>query len=101
MNGNSNSNFNLGYKINETELKLKLKYLHSDKHKFDYGISSKLYVVNPGSIKPNGSESIIEIVKIPKERALESAIFISDNFKVNKKLLINLGITLFLLCFTW
>jgi non-canonical (house-cleaning) NTP pyrophosphatase len=90
--GNSNNNFNLNYKINETQLKLKLKYLHSDRHKFDYGISSKLYVVNPGSIKPNGSESIVEIVKIPKERALESAVFISDNFEVNKKLLINLGI---------
>ncbi len=89
--GDLDRNFDLGYKVNETELKLKMKYLHSDKHKFDYGLSSKLYNVDPGSIEPLDSESIIESLIIPKERALESAIFISDEFEVNKKLLLSLG----------
>lgn len=89
--GNSDTNFGLRFKINETQLKLKMKYLYNNNHKFEYGISSKLYVVNPGSIDPKGSESIVETLKIPKERALESAIFISDNFKINEKLLLNAG----------
>ncbi len=89
--GDSDTNFGLGFKINETQLKLKMKYSYSNNHKFEYGISSKLYDVNPGSIGPKGSESIIEILKIPKERALESALFISANFKVNEKLLLNAG----------
>ena len=91
-NGNSDGNFNLGYKVNETELKLKLKYLYSDKHTFNYGISSKLYAVNPGYKEPKGAESNIENINIPKEQALESAVFISDDFNINKKLLINLGL---------
>lgn len=90
--GAIDTGFKLGYKINETELKLKMKYLYSDTHKFDYGISSKLYIVNPGTIKPIGNESIIEASNIAKESALESAIFIADTYKVDKKLLVNLGL---------
>lgn len=89
---NFDKNFKLGYRINETELKLKLKYLHSDQHKFDYGISTKLYNVNPGKIAPKGSASIVLAQEIPKEKAFESAVFISDNFEINKKLLLNLGL---------
>ena len=90
--GNSNKNFDLGYKVNETQLKLKMKYLFSDKHKFDYGLSSKLYVIHPGNIEPKGSESIVTSLNIPKEKALESALFVTDNIKINKKLLLNLGL---------
>lgn len=89
--GQSDRNFDLGYKINETEFKLKMKYLMSKKHKFDYGISSKLYTVNPGSIMPMGSESVVQETRIPKEKALESAIFLSDNLEINKKLSLSLG----------
>ena len=89
--GNADGDFNLGYKVNETELKLRMKYLMNKKHKFDYGFSSKLYVVNPGSINAIGSQSIINDLIIPKERALESAIFISDNIEVNNKLQLSLG----------
>jgi hypothetical protein len=90
--GNSNNDFNLGYNVNETELKLKMKYLLNEKHKIDYGISSKLYTVYPGSKDPLGMESIIEQTKLPKEKALESAIFISNSFELNSKLRLNLGL---------
>ena len=90
--GNTDNDFDLGYKVNETHLKLKMKYLLNDKHKFDYGVSSKLYIVDPGNIDPKGSNSIVEPLSIPRERGLESAIFIADNFTVNKKLLINAGL---------
>ncbi|WP_298262625.1 carboxypeptidase-like regulatory domain-containing protein [uncultured Lutibacter sp.] len=90
--GDVDTDFDLDYKINETELKLKMKYLHSESHKFDYGISSKFYKVNPGNIKPMGNESIIQAKEIPEEKALESAIFIADNYKINKKLLLNIGL---------
>ena len=90
--GSSDLDFNLGYKINETEFKINMKYLHSKAHRFNYGISSKLYEVDPGNKEPLNSESIITTVSIPKERALESAVYLSDNFTINDKLLINAGI---------
>ena len=90
--GASNGDFDLKYRVNETELKLKMKYLQSDAHKFDYGVSGKLYQVNPGSIFPLGSASIIESLEVPRERAVEAAVFLSDNFNVSDKLLLNLGL---------
>ena len=89
---NSQNDFDLGYKIDETEVKLKLKYLYRKAHVFDYGFSTKLYSVNPGNIKPIGSESIVGAIDIPQERGLESAVFISDNFKVSEKLVLNFGL---------
>jgi len=87
-----NTGFDLGYKIDETELKLKMKYLHSNAHKFTYGLSSKLYVVNPGNRALIGLDSKFASVNIPKERGLESAVFLSDAFNVNEKLLIDIGL---------
>ncbi|MBU3009975.1 TonB-dependent receptor [Polaribacter vadi] len=91
---NSINDFELDYRITETELKLKMKYLANEKHKFEYGVSNKLFNVSPGNIKPKGTQSIVSVFDTPKERGLESALFFSDNFKVNKKLLLNLGFRL-------
>lgn len=87
----TNRDFVLKYKINEYYLKLSLKYLHSKKHQFSYGLASKLYKVNPGSIAPKGSESIITPFSVQQEKALESSLFISDDITLNKKLSFNLG----------
>ncbi|PKD17135.1 TonB-dependent receptor [Salegentibacter salinarum] len=101
---NSNYDFNLdfesdfgndfesGYTINESEVKLKMKYFHSNAHTFNYGISGKYYNVSPGEINPGSAESLIEELSIPKERAIETAIFIEDSFEVTERLLISGGL---------
>jgi len=89
--GQSNNNFDLNFNINETQLKYKFKQILSKQHILDYGLSSKLYSLKPGEIIPLDNESLIERNFIDEERALESGIFISDLFKVNEKLLFNLG----------
>ncbi len=86
------NNFTSEYDLNETELKLNMEYLYSPKHQFSYGIASKLYVINPGEIEPLGESSLVEPFSIPQEKGLESAIYFSDDFKVNDKVLINAGI---------
>jgi len=90
--GNSNNNFDLGFVVDETEAKFKFTYLYSKAHKFDYGLSAKLYNVQPGNFEPKGSNSIVTPVNIAKEKALEGAVYLSDNFTVNDKLLIDAGI---------
>lgn len=90
--GNSDKNFDLGYKINETEFKLKLLKLYNDTHKISYGLSSKLYVVDPGDVDPVGPSSIVEPLSIQREKGWESALFISDNITLNKKLSVDLGL---------
>ncbi|WP_420601774.1 TonB-dependent receptor [Flagellimonas sp.] len=88
----SNGNFDFDYKINESQVKLNMKYLHSKKHTFDYGVSSKLYQIEPGNIQPLGSESIVTPRQLEKEKGLESAVYFSDLFEVNDRLLLNLGL---------
>ncbi len=90
--GESNDDFDLGYRINETELKLKMKYLHSEAHTFDYGISGKYYSVDPGTLDPLNSQSIVTPLEIPQEQGFEGGVFISDSFKVSEKFLVDAGI---------
>ena len=81
----------MGYVINESELKLNLKHFR-DAHSIDYGLSSKIYNVAPGFIDPKNSESIVESLTIPDERALESALYISDIYKVSDEFTVNAGV---------
>jgi hypothetical protein len=69
-----------------------MDYSFNDIHNITYGTSAKLYSVFPGEIKPKGQNSLITPNKIPKEKGLESGIFIADKFKVNDKLRLDLGL---------
>ncbi|MFP2996184.1 TonB-dependent receptor [Spongiivirga sp. MCCC 1A20706] len=82
----SNTDFILDYNVNETELKYHINHIISPKHKLQYGLSTKLYQVKPGTIAPQGSESQVETRAIPKEQGLESALYIGDLYKLNDKL---------------
>lgn len=84
--------FDFGYKINESQAILKLSHTYNEKHKFNYGLSSKLYGINPGYLNPKNPASTILPVSIEKERGIESAAYFSDTFKVNSKLLLDLGL---------
>jgi len=85
------NNYNIYFGIAENEFKLKLSKILNKKHTFTYGVNSKLYRINPGEIKPLGTESTILSRKIANEKGLESGVFISDKYDVSKKLSIDLG----------
>lgn len=84
--------FDFGYKIDETQAVLKFNYQYNEKHKFTYGIMSKLYGVNPGSLDPKKDDSLLVPINIEKERGIESAVFLSDNYKFSPKLLFDFGL---------
>ncbi|OMQ08400.1 carboxypeptidase-like regulatory domain-containing protein [[Flexibacter] sp. ATCC 35103] len=83
--------FTFKYKIDETQASLKFNSELNSKHKFTYGISSKLYKVNPGELDPKGESSLVNPIKIDDEKGLESALFFSDKFKITDKLLLDIG----------
>lgn len=90
--GNNSNSFDFGYTINETQLLLKMNSQWKVKHKLNYGFASKLYNINPGTLSPTDPNSQLEPITIEKERGLESAVYISDNYTINKKLLIDVGL---------
>lgn len=84
--------FDFGYKINESQLQLKFNYLLTPKHTLSYGIASKLYNISPGYQHPKNPDATLISRDIEKERALESAVYLTDSFKFSDKLLIDLGL---------
>ncbi|MBS7252897.1 TonB-dependent receptor [Flavobacterium branchiicola] len=84
--------FDYGYKINETQFVFKMRYNLNEKHSFNYGISSKIYNIKPGFLKSTSDNSLIKDITLEKEKALESALFFTENYKVNDQLLIDLGL---------
>lgn len=86
------NSFDFGYKINESQLQLKFNYGLNEKHNLSYGVSSKLYNISPGYQHPTNPEATLIATDIAKEKALESGVYVSDNFKFSDKLLIDLGL---------
>ncbi len=89
---NKLNSFDFGYKIKETQFMLKMNYLRNEKYKFIYGFSSKLYNINPGDFAAKNNLSLIKPITIQSEKGLESALFVTDSYKINDKLLIDFGL---------
>lgn len=90
--GDFTNDFDLNYKNTETELKFKFNYLHDDEKTFNYGLSAKLYGIEPGQVSPLGPESVIVAKKVEKERGLETALFVSSNIELSDKFAIDAGL---------
>lgn len=91
--GPSNTDFRLGSNISETQFKTKGESKLNEQHRLAYGLAFKLYSVLPGEIEPiNGSST--NLLEIPKEQGLESALFITDDFLITEKLLLSAGFRL-------
>ena len=86
------NSFDYGFKINDTQFMLKFNYLLNNKHKFNYGVSSKLYQINPGFLHPKNTNSTLIPRSLENEKAIESAVYFSDNYKLSDKLLIDFGL---------
>lgn len=88
----ANDDFNLGYRIDETNAKLNFSYLKNSRFKVNYGLESKLYAVDPGTIEPLNDNSSVQARSVEQERAQESALFASTNLEVSSKFAVDLGI---------
>lgn len=91
-NSENTQSFDFGFKVNDTKLIVLGSYKLNETHNFTYGVNSNLYNINPGELIAKGENSQIQNKKTPKEKGLENAIFISDNFKFNDKLSFSLGL---------
>lgn len=88
----ANEDFDFGYQLNEYQAKLNFNYKLNEKHRLSYGLSSKLYSIDPGEIAPIGENSDVDAKTIDREKGLESAIYLADLFEVSDKLLLDVGL---------
>lgn len=88
---NNNKSFNSGFNINETNAQLKFENKLNAKFTVNYGLTSKLYKINPGFLNPKEKTSLIVPIDLANEKALESSVFLKTEAKLTEKLLINIG----------
>ncbi|MDB5235609.1 MAG: hypothetical protein JWR44_2602, partial [Hymenobacter sp.] len=82
----------LKYAINQTGLKADFSYFPNSRHTVDFGASSQLYNISPGSFLPQGDASLVKPNVLDPERALESALYLSDRFDVTPRFSISAGL---------
>ncbi|WP_303309439.1 TonB-dependent receptor [Hymenobacter sp. BT730] len=82
----------LTYDIGQYNVLADFSYFPNAQHTVDFGISSLLYNIAPGSLKPFGAESLVKPNVLPQEQALESAIYASDRFDITPRLSVSMGL---------
>lgn len=85
--------FQMQYQIEQYKADLDFSYFLSNKHSLSFGAGSKLYKIKPGRLSPwNHSLRIADTLQ--NEQALESAIYLSDQFNVSDNLSLEGGVRL-------
>ncbi len=78
--------FNQDFGIKEGSLNSQLSYFVDGIHTAKVGLDLKNYTVNPGTKTPLGAESIVTPQGVQEEKAVEAAIYISEEYVLNKKI---------------
>jgi hypothetical protein len=83
------------YRINSGLLykntKWNFSWLPNGNHSIDFGINAALYNIQPGKLTGLSDSTIINPAQMLPEKALESAIYITDNFTLSPKLGFDVG----------
>lgn len=88
---NSVNSYELDFSIGEYFGKAMFKLLAGN-HTLTYGLNSMFYDLAPGDYKPYGSESLVVSKSLEREKAIESALFVADNWSISEKLSLDLGL---------
>ncbi|HYE55187.1 MAG TPA: TonB-dependent receptor [Chitinophagaceae bacterium] len=84
--------YELKFNINQLNLRTDFSYTLSSKHLLKFGLTSIYYKLDPGTFEPKGSQSLVVPDKLQSEQALESALYLGDEFTITPDLSINAGI---------
>ena len=74
------------YRLAQKSAQLDFSYYYNPRHTLDFGVSSILYDIAPGSLVPVGSGSLVMPDALQSEKALESALYVADRFDVSPRL---------------
>ena len=81
--------YDLAFDVSQANLKSDLNYYLSAKHTLEFGLGTIYYKLNPGSLHPVGSASLVKPDIISSEQALESSVYVGDHYNVSQAFSIN------------
>ncbi len=82
--------FILSHKVNSTGFKADFNWFLG-RNELNFGLDLNKFTISPGSFLPAGDSSLIIQNIIPKESAMEGALYIDDKFVLNNLISINVG----------
>lgn len=82
----------LSFDINQVFVKADFDWKLSDKHALDFGFKSMFYNINSGTYEPVGKASLVKPDALQKDKALESAFYVGEQWDITPQLSINAGI---------
>ncbi|WP_187261937.1 TonB-dependent receptor [Pontibacter beigongshangensis] len=91
-NKNPENAFELDFGMNQGNVQADFTYFPNPKRTINFGINSILYSVSPGSFMPNSPESLVAPDKLQNEKALETAIYLSEKFDLTDRLSVEAGL---------
>ena len=84
--------FDMTNAIRYGEMKADFSWYPAADHKLKFGLSSILYRLNPGTRLGRGDESLVMDLDMEDERGNESSIYLSDEYRINHRLLLYAGL---------
>jgi hypothetical protein len=84
--------YKLNFDINQVYLRADFNYSPGNKHNISYGLNSVYYQLHPGTISPDGPKSLVQTNSVQQEQALETSIYLGDQYSVSQKFSINAGL---------
>lgn len=88
---NSTNAYDLAFDINQANLRTDFTYSPGVKHLLKFGLTSIYYKLSPGSFKPVG-QSLVAPDILQTEQALESALYLGDEYTITPELSMSAGI---------
>jgi len=82
----------LDFAINQMYGKADFTYYLDNSHTLNAGINTILYRLNSGNYLPAHEKSFVMEDRIPIEKSLESAVYISDQWEISHELMVSAGI---------
>jgi hypothetical protein len=84
--------YKLSFDINQYYLRADFNYSPNNKHTISYGLNAVYYQLHPGNLSAVGPKSLVVSDAVQQEQALETAIFLGDQFNVSSDFAINAGV---------
>ncbi|HOX82413.1 MAG TPA: TonB-dependent receptor [Chryseolinea sp.] len=82
----------LDFSISQWNAKADFNYFPNSKHTITAGANVVGYNISPGNYKPLGEQSEVTPDKIQDEQALESAVYIGENYEITPNLSLYVGL---------
>jgi hypothetical protein len=86
--------YKFNFDIDQIYCRADFDYAINTKHDVDFGVTAIHYKLQPGTLEPNSSQSLVIKNTVEQERGLESAIYAGDHINFSSKFSVNAGVRL-------